>query len=245
MVLAALVAPYASALLGRLTGLETPYAKFQFATPTAERELLLDAERDLTIFDRFADLLRGSRFIQFDCWYAALEAGGLNTFSNTDKFKRNYNNYRNAIAFRNRLTSYVIRLENARRQGCDIESLKTRVRPVAEKLSRLLFVPKEQSVDTAYSAAMSEVDKQDGELRMDGIENKLNKTSAELQSEQKDPDPQWCEPNTQEIKGDDLRMLIDETRFVYGAVAELFGFTGNAEGVITVLTLAKKYTSSK
>src|SRR5262249_29337685 len=50
VVLMALIVPYIPALLTRMTTFETPYAKFQFSITPAEKQFLLNVERDLLGF---------------------------------------------------------------------------------------------------------------------------------------------------------------------------------------------------
>ena len=67
-------------LFGRLTGLETPYAKFHFATPQAEKQLDLEITRDLDLYRGLVAITKTARIIQYECGYAAVEAKGIEAF---------------------------------------------------------------------------------------------------------------------------------------------------------------------
>jgi hypothetical protein len=236
IVLSALVAPYASTLLERTSDVETPIAKVKFATSTAEKQLIPNVERDIVSFDRFEDFPRSLRFVQYDCGQRALESGGMASFRDNPKTKGEYENFQNAVAFRRQWIPYVNYIVNAQRKGYSIEILKGQVRFLTEKFVRLVS-DRDQFSDN-YKAILSERDRQVGVLQAEGVDGTL--TPEEQKRQNDDPDPKWCDPPQQkEIKEEDVKKLVNNTRYVHGFVAALLGFTGNTEENIWIWRLAK------
>jgi hypothetical protein len=240
VVLAALVVPYVSALLDRASGVETPYLKLQFATSTADRQLAQSLPRNVLNPDRFEDFPRSLRFIQYDCGQAALEVGGINELR--DNFVVRYQDFQNGIAFRNKLIPYFNLIANAERRGYNVEMLKARVRPLAEKFSRLVADPEASTFKDDYEAVWPWLERWSREGGFKEVDDKPTPEEAQRQKEaQRHPeqsDPHWCEPE-KHVNAYAVKRLIKNTRFVHGAVAALFDYVDNTEGSILMMSLAK------
>jgi hypothetical protein len=192
VVLAALVAPYAPATLGRVSGLETPYVKVQFAiSPSpAEKQEVLKIERDLNNLDTLEAFARSLRFIQYDCAQAALDARETAGFKGIAEVIRNQPKYRvftAGLAFRKSLIPYVNRIVNAQRKGYNLVVLKARVRQVAEKFALLAT---NGDFEKNYQAAMSEVHRQHQLFRDEGVGD--DPLLEEVERQNIDRDPAYC-----------------------------------------------------
>jgi hypothetical protein len=231
IVLAALVVQYAD-LLYRVTGVETPYAKIQFATSATDRQLNPNIDRDQNNVDRFEDLPRSLRFIQYDCGKAAFDAGGMAQY----KQKQEYKLYTNGFALRDKLILYVNRIVNAQRKGGNIEILKGQVKQTAEKFERLVSDPVEAHFHQNYEAAWAEVRRQEDVFDAERVSSKLPREEEERRL--REPDPDYCKGTDAEVNEDNTKRLVEEIRLVHSFVASLFHFTDNIEGAIGMLTSA-------
>jgi hypothetical protein len=236
---AAMFAPYGPAILDRTSAVETPYLKVQFATSAAEKQVTLDIDRNLLSLDRIDTIPQTVRFIQFDCGQAALETGGMANFINQDRDR--YQDFVNAGAFRtnSKFYTFVLRIINAQRRDYSEELLKGRVRVAAQKLFRLVSDPEPSRFHENYQAARLEVEDQDRALELDGIGKALPEEERERR-QGKDGDPPWCRDDKIDPDEKAINRLVKETRYMYGFVAALLQFTGDTEGVIFVMSLAKR-----
>jgi len=242
VVLAALIAPQGPALLGRLAGVETPLFKIQVATSTTERQLVLNIERSIGGFDGLDNLVRGSRFTEFECGYQALRAQGLGPFKTPENFPK-YERYRLARWFReNVVAPFVARIAAAQQKGYDIESLKSRVRVVANKFLLVILEPdllRENyglGQNKYYDAVINELRAQNGELESEYIDGKWPLTPDEEALENREKSPTWCKDETRRsVNANEVYDLIHNTRYIHGIVADFFLFTGNIQGAISVL----------
>ena len=100
--LVALLEPY----LGRLRVFETPYAKLQFATPAAERQLELDIQRDLAFYEGLSSVTRTAKIVQLDCGYEAIENGGIDRFKKGDLYQA----FAGALAVRSEIVDFLVRV---------------------------------------------------------------------------------------------------------------------------------------
>jgi hypothetical protein len=243
LALVSLLAPH----LWRLKAFETPYAKFQFATPQAETQLELEIQRDLAFYERVSEVTRTSRIIQYDCGYAAVAAGGFAAFKENKQAL--FRSFGDAIAFRKKLLDYLIRIQNAEHQGYDIERLKRNVSVIADELYNLLpnqrlvnssqqnTTGKKQTVDEAYKAAREKLSSQAEMFKRNGIGNDMEASETDF--------PGWCSEAKGDITEDGAKELIDNTRYLYGTIGVMFAYTGNTEGVIKVFRAASERVSLK
>jgi hypothetical protein len=238
---AALLAAVLWPHLTRLTAFETPYAKLQFATPPAEKQLELEIHRDLALYAGLATVTQTARIYQSECAYAAVKAGGFAKFRSNDRPESitrgpTYADFRNALAFRNLVAPFLVQVANAERRGYDVEGLRRRVGLVADKFLRVLagHYTSPTTIGAAYHDAAAEVAVQRAALENAGMADKLGAPG---------PDPEgwdWCEPATEDMNEAAVQSLIDNTRYLYGAVAVMFAYAGNIEAVIKTYRRAEE-----
>src|SRR5439155_6534758 len=128
--------PYAPVLVGRVTGVKTPYAEIQLAGPglaAGEAQFLLEIQRDLTSVEVLDDLVHGGRFLDLDCYQRAIESGGLKSLSSQDKQV-----FILAHAFLVNLWPVFSMIQDGRRKGYDSDALKSELKPMAQAFLRLL-----------------------------------------------------------------------------------------------------------
>jgi hypothetical protein len=239
IMLVAIIEPH----LDSLTTFETPYAKFQFATPQAERQLQVEIQRDLSFFEGLQGVTGTDRIFQIECGYAAVKAGGFAAFERSPL----YQDLGHALVLRNAFRDFLARVARAQTAGYDIDGLKRRVSPVADKFYALISGrwPARLSLHSivdAYRDATQELRKQDYALATEGIGNPpANGAKAAPRSGQEaDPERHWCAPLPEELsKQSQIEDLLENTRYVYGAVAVMFSFTGNTEGQIKTYLAAR------
>ena len=243
VVIAALMAPYASSTLSRVSGLETPYVKVQFAiSPSpAERQQILNVERDLNNIDTLEAFPRSLRFIQYDCAQAALDANmGITEFRLKQPGK--YREFTAGLAFRLSVIPYVNRIVNAKRKGYNLVVLKTRARQVAEKFALLAT---NGDFEKNYLAAMFEVDRQEQMFRDEDVRS--DRALKELDRKRRDPDPDYCLPSYEQIdlafdrfnldNASTVRMVVQKRpRLILGFAAALFSFEGNVDAANAMFT---------
>jgi hypothetical protein len=187
VITAAIVLLY-SILNARLSGLETPYIRLQFATPPLARPLVLNVERSLPRFDDLVRFPESVRFTQYDCGQAALDAGGIDSFK--EKRPDDYQQFQNDLAFRQQWIPYVNYIVNAGNKGYSAEILKGQVRSLAERFLRLVSDPDRFSDN--YKAILLERDRQVAVFKGMGVDDAL--TPQEEKRQLEDPDPHWCDP---------------------------------------------------
>jgi hypothetical protein len=240
VVLAALLAPYAQGTLSRLSSLEMPYLKVQFAISPAEKQQVLNVERDLVYINTIEEIPRSFRFIQYDCAQAALDAGKGITEFRRDRPEK-YLEFTTAIAFQQSLLPYVNQLVSAKRKGHNRAVLNARARQVAEKFALLAtkrnFEENDRSAfEENYRSAMSEIERQEQLFKEEGVRADL--PEEEKSRRRNDPDPEYCWPSDDEIKLDSDRFDIRYVRNIWTVVqkrprpildlaAALFHFAGD------------------
>ena len=194
-------------------------------------------ERDLQGFYGLDNLLRGVRFVEFDCGLHALEAGGMDKFGDSPGMRR----FSNALVFREKVVhSFLALTMNAIRQGHDLEPLKKRAKIVAERFS-LLTNPDlaGDSFGELYAQALSELKAQSAALKELGIRDEWPAPEEQM-AEAADPPPAWCrDPSRQELGQDDFRDLVRHGRVVHGFIAGLYIFAGDAEMAVSVMRRAR------
>jgi hypothetical protein len=212
-------------ILDRVLQVDTPVLKVQLATSTAERQLILNFERDLVPIDGLEDFPRSFRFIHYDCAQAAGNAHlTLNEFQRD--YKEDFETFKNGIVFRAMLLPYFNYLVNARERNIPLEILQERARSVVSKLTLLLSEP--SNVVENLKTARQEIDNQMKDFgdKYSGIGVTGDLPVAEqlrLQSES-DPDPHWCDPpnGKSQFSKSELLRLIDTTRYVHGVISLLY-----------------------
>ena len=255
IVLAAMLAPVSPSLLRRLTGIETQFGKFQFAPSPAEKELIRVVDRDLAGFDRFKLSPIINKIVEYECGYAALQADGYKNFKDSDEFQL----FAVALALRNRINRFVFLAANAQLQGYDLETIKTRIRPLAITFSRLVMSVNTESQGKIFDDVAEVLSKQEAQFKSEGITDKI--TEEETSRLRIDRDPDWCEDKLRNAaqlsnKDDfiDLREIISSlemnklthhTRYIHNMIASMFYFSNNIEGSINVLREAKKINKIK
>jgi hypothetical protein len=231
ILVAALVGPYERSALSRVSGLETPYLKVQFAIPPslADKQQILNVERDLNNLGTLEEFTRSLRFIQYDCAQAALDAAldshGIDDFVNKQSEKSLV--FRAGIAFRHNLIPYISRIVKAKRQGYNPFVLKARVRQVADKFALLT---NDGDFERSYHAAMSEVQRQHQLFRDEGVAD--DQLPEEVERLNIDPDPSYCWPSKQDIDlvSRNVRLVAQKMpRLILGFPASLFFFEGNVD----------------
>ena len=247
VVIAALLAPFAPATLSRVTGLETPYLKVQFAISPAEKQQVLNVERDVNNFDTLEGFPRTLRFIQYDCAQAAFDA---NVTMEEFKHDRKYRVFIAGLAFRWSVMPYVNRILNAKRknyvnaqrENYNSVVLKGRARQVAEKFALLATT---REFEKSYREAMSEIDRQ--KPLFDDEDVKDSAPLEEINRQNVDRDPPYCRPSDAEIKLaserfdmdniNNVRTVVRENpRLVLGFAAALFFFAGDADAANAMMT---------
>jgi hypothetical protein len=233
VVLAALLAPYEQTALSRLSGVETPYLKVQFAISPAEKQLILNVERDLNNLDILQQFPQSLRFIQYDCATAALDAKVSGANMPMDRFVKESEKsrvFRAGLAFRKSLIPYVNRVVSAQRQGYNLPALKGRVRNVAEKFALLaasgdLKTDYQAAMfDINYHEAMFEVQRQYQLFKNEGVGS--DALPEEEDRTNTDPDPKYCLHSDEDIKY--IRQAAQERpRYIHGFAAALFFFIGD------------------
>lgn len=236
----AFLASGGSAVVDRITRVQTPVLNLQLAASASDRQLDISVDRDLAARDTIEDLMRAARFFQYDCGYAILAAGGTDRLGDRKTFAA-LGDYEKALAFRQRgpFANFVRRVINAKKHG-DLEILKAHVRPVADKLSQLVRTPLgESAFATAYQAALDERAKQDDAIKVenDGVGNEPSKFEPDIQA--KSPQP-WCkDSNDKDPSAADVHDVVRYTRAFHGFVAGLYAFTGDFDGQILMYSLAR------
>ena len=245
VILAAMLAPYASTLLDRTSGVDTPYVKVQFATSAAERQLALNVERDIEILDKLEDFPRSLRLVQYDCGQAVVDdARGIAALKVAgDQFET----FQMAIAFRMALMPYVNAIVEYQRKRRSIDMLTLRVKPVAEKFERLVLLASSGADHAGFAAAyietMVEIAQQQAKFKSEGIGDELS--PEEKDRRKRDDDPHWCDPPgnpnvpREPVAAKDFQRLAEETRYVFGAASAFLNFIGDTGGVIRIWSLAK------
>lgn len=226
VVLSAVIAPH----LRRVTAFETPYAKLQFETRPAEKQLELKIRRDFEIYENITTVTRTTRIIQSECAYAAIAAGGLTRFRLLSYQQRSprYKDFQKAIQLRSELVDFLNQVAQAEHRGYDIEGLKRRVGIVADAFFRLLVEPDDDNVYKRFQDA----------------KNALKTQADHLEPPQVHLDPEhvnwtWCASSKGDLNAAEIRGLLNRTWYIYGAVAVMFEYAGNTEAVIRVYRLAE------
>jgi hypothetical protein len=223
--------------LSRLIALETPYAKFQFATPQSERQLQLDIARDLSIYQGLLGITENYRIVQLECGYAAIEAGGFAEYETSPAQYSIRHAFESALNLRHEFVLFLSRVADAQRRGYDPEGLKRLVGPVADRFYELISEQwsqrstPEYTLSKAYSDAIAVLRAQDSTLQ--------KAIGARAVAKQEEPSS-WCKTQAGELSEDDVRNLLENTRYVYGAVAVMYAFAGNTEGAIKAYRFALK-----
>jgi hypothetical protein len=232
VVLAAVVT-FSPALFERVAQLETPYLKVQFATSSAEKDLVLRVDRDIVSYDKLEDLPQSLRFISYDCGQAALDAGGMARLP-----AEQYRTFQNVIAFRKQMLPYVNSIVDHQRKGWRLEILKARVKVIAEKFEKLVLSDKD-SFAANYKETMDAIERQIAQFKNEGASTDL--APEEKRRLERDDDPHWCDPpEGKQVTAEELKALIDQSRGVYGFVSGLFGFIGDSEGDVRIMSLAQR-----
>jgi hypothetical protein len=241
----ALLAPGGSAIVDRIKNVQTSVFNIELYAAASDRQLEINVDRDLSQFGTIEGLPRSPRYLQYDCGYAILAAGGQdqlkNPTNNRQKFAT-YDDFRNAIAFAKSsvFAKFARRVINAKERGADVEILKDHVRPVTEKLSLLAATPvrnNQGAFDTAYAAADDERVRQDDALKSEnpGVSDDLTPVDRQNQASV----PEWCGNGDDEVTPAKLRDVVNYTRAFHGFVAGFDSFTGNLEGQVLMYSLAK------
>ena len=209
VLLAALLGPYEQSALSRLSGLETPYLKVQFAIPPSltDKQQLVNITRNLNIYSTLEAFPRRFRFIQYDCAQAALDAGMAITEFTSKPEK--YREFTAGLAFQYSLLPYVNQLLNAEKKGYNRVVLKARARQVAEKFA---FLATPGDFERNYRAVMSEAERQWQLFKDEGVGEEA--APVELQRQLIDPDPDYCRPSRDEISLALDRLNMDNVRNV-------------------------------
>jgi len=240
VVLAAVLAHYEQTALSRLSGVETPYLKLQFAISPSSAEQNLNVARDLNQTDSLDEYPRNHRYIQYDCAQAALDAHkNMHDFIESEDART----FIAGLAFRQSVIPYVNRVLNAQRKDYNPIVLKARTRQVAEKFALLTT---NRDFEKNYLAAMSEIDRQvqlfsDEQVGPDPAPQELDRRS-------KEPDPDYCLPAGAEAElalpkpgaeaelalhrpnaRDVNRVVQQKPRYIFSFAAALFLFEGNLE----------------
>jgi hypothetical protein len=242
VVLAALLAPYEQTALGRLSGVETPYLKLQFAISpsSAEREQNLTVARDLDKVDSLDAFPRTLRLIEYDCAQAALNASkSMPEFVSSNEATP----FIAGLAFRRKVLPYVNRILNAQRRDFNPAVLKTRTRQVAEKFALLTAngnfeksfaaAMADGNFEKRYLEAMEEIDRQERLFSDEQVEPKPAREQPN--------DPGYCRrpgdeggPNARDIR----EVVQKKPRYILGFPAALFSFEGNIEAANAITNIA-------
>lgn len=240
----AFLAAGGSAVVDRITQVQTPVLNLQLAASTSDRQLDISVDRDLAARDTIEDLMRSARFLHYDCGYALLAVGGKERLNDRQKFAT-AGDYANAIAFRQSgpFAKFVRRVINAKQHGADLEILKAHVRPVADKLSQLIRTPLgESAFATKYQAALDERSTQDTAIQTEN-ENKVDDEPPEIErNSQTDIQAKglnWCEGGNKELSAAQVHDVVRYTRGFHGFVAGLYAFIGDFDGQILMYSLAR------
>jgi hypothetical protein len=239
IIVAALLAPYAQGTLSRVSGLETPYLKVQFAISPAEKQQILNVERDLNIRERLEEFWQEFRFIQYDCAAAALDAKMRNPAERMDHFVSDWSksqDFRAGYAFHKGLSRYVSRLVSAQRQGYNLFVLKSYARRVAEKLA-LVVSDQPAAFHDSYKDVITEVKRQYEFFKYEGV------GFDALPEEDDDRDlPSYCASEVKDIaditEEDIKRVVQKKPRYIYGVAGALFVFAGDNDAANEVVNSA-------
>jgi hypothetical protein len=99
LLLGAIAAPYAALLFERTQRFELPFLKIELASRAAEKQIALDIDRNIGIYEKIDDILRASLFTEFDCGYRALETNaGIQEYKTRQEYKRDMNTNANTFA---------------------------------------------------------------------------------------------------------------------------------------------------
>jgi hypothetical protein len=235
----ALAAPYAEVLLQRLSRFEIASLKVELVTRTADKQIALNIDRNIGGFEELVDILRSTRFTEFECSYTAFaKMVGLKAFMTDQQYQQEYRRYPNALAFRHNIIGpFVAKVVKGQRHGYNTEVLKVRIRSVANKLFDIVFKP--QSPDEKYQEALDEIHRQVIELNdeIDGFDWERQEENDQREKERR---PCVGQGFPQSLALDDFRDLVNNTRYVHGITAGLLLFTDNVQAASRAMQKAKE-----
>jgi hypothetical protein len=188
-------------------------------------------ERHIGGFFSLDDLLRSRRFINLDCGYRAIKAGGLEQFRKTESFK----GFANAIAFRERgpVPLFLAGVVHALHASSDPENrkrLSALAVGVADKLHPLLLgldLPTHEYAKL-YDSAQREVGAAVDRLKNGSTGVETWRSARATETERASPGPAWCDPSREtHLSAEDFRQAARSSRSVFALVTGLYVF-GNA-----------------
>jgi hypothetical protein len=197
--------------------------------------LQVEIQRDLAFYEGLAGVSRTNLIFQYDCAYWAIRNGGLANFKSQQLYKA----FQVALKFRHDIVEFLIPISNAEVRGYDVDALKRRVSAVADRFYTVLSSrsPKD-GILNAYQAAVAETEAQrqtlpDGILSMSQDSDPRGVTPLDIE------ETSWCNVADWSLNDEDLKNMIENTRYIYGAVAVMYSYTGNTEGAIKTYELAQ------
>jgi len=250
LALLAVFAPGGSALVDRLTGLQTPVINIQLAAIASDRQLAISVDRDIATLDTIEDMPRSLRFLQYDCAYATLaarfdEPGERARWNGVELTLTRGIGFRRNSDF-TKFLQLVISAKhhiNANKTRADLTTettiLKAHARAVAEKLFRVIEAAElpEADYNRVYTEAQEERSRQAAAVRSEVREatEELSETDQKIQSN----DPVWCGEKSDNPGPAEMRSVVRDTRAFYGFVAGLESFAGNNEREILLYSMAR------